>query len=157
MRFSDFVCLDAIIPQLQALDRDGVISELVSALADAGKIGTSKPGDIAEAVIKRENEASTGIGKGVAVPHAKHPAISQVVAAVGCSIEGIDFSSLDKQPVYSIILLLSPVDGADKHLQAMENIFRNLQKDDFRSFLRQAQTVEQIKEAIFDTNENTSE
>jgi mannitol/fructose-specific phosphotransferase system IIA component (Ntr-type) len=157
MRFSDFVCLDAIIPQLKASDRDGAIAELVSALADAGKIETSKPEDIAEAVIKRENEASTGIGKGVAVPHAKHPATRDVVAAVGCSTEGIDFSSLDKQPVYSIILLLSPTDSADKHLQAMENIFRNLQKDDFRSFLRQAQTVEQIKEAIFDTNEDSSE
>jgi len=157
MRFSDFVCLDAIIPQLKASDRDGAIAELVSALADAGKIGTAKPGNITEAVIKRENEASTGIGKGVAVPHVKHSAISQVVAAVGCSTEGIDFSSLDKQPVYSVILLLSPADSADKHLQAMENIFRNLQKDDFRSFLRQAQTTEQIKEAIFDTNENTFE
>ena len=157
MRFSDFVCLDAITPQLKASDRDGAIAELVSALADAGKIGTTKPGDITKAVIKRENEASTGIGKGVAVPHAKHPAINQVVAAVGCSIEGIDFASLDKQPVYSVILLLSPADSADKHLQAMENIFRNLQKDDFRSFLRQAQSVEQIKDAIFDTNENTSE
>ena len=157
MRFADFVCLDAIIPQLKASDRDGAIAELVSALADAGKIGTAEPEDITEAVIERENEASTGIGKGVAVPHVKHSAISQVVAAVGRSIEGIDFSSLDKQPVYSVILLLSPAADADKHLQAMENIFRNLQKDDFRSFLRQAQTVEQIKDAIFDTNENTSE
>ncbi len=153
MKLSDFICFDAIIPNLKSPDRDGAIAELVDALDNAGKI--TKVNAITKAVIKRENEASTGIGKGVAVPHVKHKAINDVIATVGCKSEGIDFSSLDKQPVYSVILLLSPAGDADKHLQAMESIFRNLQKDDFRRFLRQAQTVEQIKEVIFDANENT--
>ncbi|MBN1456330.1 MAG: PTS sugar transporter subunit IIA, partial [Sedimentisphaerales bacterium] len=71
----------------------------------------------------------------------------------GCSTKGIDFSSLDKQLVYSVILLLSPSDDPDKHLQAMESIFKNLQKDDFRRFLRQAQSVEQIKELLLDADD----
>ena len=75
---------------------------------------------------------------------------AEAVAAVGVSEVGIDFSSLDKKPVYSVILLLSPDDNPDKHLQAMENIFRNLQKEDFRKFLRQATTEEAIKDAIVD-------
>jgi len=156
MKLSDFVCFDAIIPELKAADRDGVIIELVAALSSAGEIGNAKPKEVARAVIKRENEASTGIGKGVAIPHVKHKAIKNVIAAIGCKNEGIDFSSLDKQPAYTIILLLSPAGNADKHLQAMENIFKNLQKDDFRRFLRQAQTVEQIKEVILDASENAS-
>ncbi len=154
MKLSDFVCFDAVKPQLNASDRDGAIAELVEALATAGKIASAGPAEITEAVVKRENEASTGIGKGVAVPHVKHAAIKEVVATIGCTSKGIDFSSLDKQPVYSVILLLSPADNDDKHLRAMENIFRNLQKNDFRSFLRQARTLEQIQEAIFDTDED---
>lgn len=156
MKLADFVCFDAIIPELKADDRDGVIMELVEALSSAGEIGDAKPKEIARAVIKRENEASTGIGKGVAIPHVKHKAIKDVIAAIGCKNEGIDFSSLDKQPAYTIILLLSPAGNADKHLQAMENIFKNLQKDDFRRFLRQAQMVEQIKEVILDASEDAS-
>jgi mannitol/fructose-specific phosphotransferase system IIA component (Ntr-type) len=123
---------------------------MVEALGKAGKLGTASPEDIATAVISRENEASTGVGKGVAVPHVKHPDISGVVATIGGCEGGIEFSSLDKKPVYSVILLLSPEDNPDKHLQAMESIFRNLQKDDFRKFLRQAKTEEAIKETIVD-------
>lgn len=156
MKLSDFVCFDAIVPQLQSNERDDVISELVNSLCSTGKIAKADCKKIIEAVIRRENEASTGIGKGVAVPHVKHPKVQDVTAVVGCSSEGIDFSSLDKQPVYSVILLLSPEGNPDKHLQAMENIFKNLQKEDFRKFLRQAQTVEQIKDVIFDEQEESA-
>ena len=157
MRLADIVCFEAVVPQLKASDRDGAIMELVSALANVGRIATGKEKAIAKVVIKRENEASTGIGKGVAVPHVKHAAIKDIVATVGCSSGGIDFSSLDKKPVYSVVLLLSPGNNPDKHLEAMESIFRNLQKDDFRSFLRQAETAEQIKDAILDTDSNAIE
>lgn len=156
MRFADFVCFDAVLPQLESSDRDGIIRELVTALAKAGKIPGAKAKAIAAAVIDRENEASTGIGKGVAVPHVKHSCVDDVMAAVGCIDEGVDFSSLDKQPAYSVILLLSPADNADRHLEAMESIFKNLQKDDFRRFLKQARTFEQIKETILDADENIS-
>ena len=116
MKLSDFICFDATIPDLKAADRDGVITELVAALGNAGEIGDAKPKEVAKAVIKRENEASTGIGKGVAIPHVKHKAIKNVIAAIGCKNEGIDFSSLDKQPAYTIILLLSPADLSLIHI-----------------------------------------
>ena len=153
MKLSDFVCFEALIPQLESEDRDGVIAELVGALDAAGKLGGAKKQAIIKAVTDRENEASTGIGKGVAVPHVKHAKISEVVAAVGCCGKGVDFTSLDKEPVYTVMLLLSPADNADKHLQAMENIFRNLNKDDFRRFLRQAQSSDSIRETIIDADE----
>ena len=153
MKLSDFVCVDAIIPELVATERDRAIKELVVALEKSGKLGSTSADAVANAVLKRENEASTGIGKGVAVPHVKHKSIGGVVAAIGCSAEGMDFSSLDKGPVYSVILLLSPSDDPDKHLQAMESIFKNLQRDDFRRFLRQAQTVEQITEVLHDSED----
>ena len=156
MKFADFVCFEAIIPQLKAADRDGVIAELISALDKAGRLGNKNCQKIIKAVIKRENEASTGMGKGVAVPHVKYEAVKDVVAVVGLSGGGIDFSSLDKQPVFSVILLLSPADNPDKHLQAMETIFKHLQQERFRRFLRQCQTAEQIKDLLREADENPS-
>jgi mannitol/fructose-specific phosphotransferase system IIA component (Ntr-type) len=156
MKFADFVCFEAIIPELKAKDRNGVIAELVSALDKAGQLGKNNSADIIKAIIKRENEASTGMGKGVAVPHVKHPAVKDVAATVGKSSVGIDFSSLDKQPVYSVILLISPVDNPDKHLQAMEGLFRHLHQEKFRKFLRQLQTSEEIDDLLREADENPS-
>jgi mannitol/fructose-specific phosphotransferase system IIA component (Ntr-type) len=156
MKFADFVCFEAIIPELQVTDRDGVIAELILSLDKAGKLGKGKYKEITRAMIKRENEASTGLGKGVAVPHVKHKSVKDMVAVVGKSSTGIDFSALDKQPVYSVILLVSPVDNPNKHLQAMESIFRHLQQEKFRSFLRQSRTSEQIEDLLREADENPS-
>ena len=154
MKFADFVCFEAAIPELQARDRDGAIAELVSSLDKAGKLGKGNRKEVIRAVTKRENEASTGMGRGIAVPHVKHKAVKDVVAVIGQSSAGIDFSSLDKQPVYSVILLISPVDNADKHLQAMESIFKHLQHEKFRKFLRQCRSVSQIEDLLREADES---
>ena len=156
MKFADFVCFEAIISELKAGDRDGVIAELVSALEKAGRLGEGNCEEITKAMIKREKEASTGMGKGVAVPHVKHPAVKDVVAAVGKSSTGIDFSALDKQPVYSVFLLISPTDEPDKHLEAMESVFRHLQREKFRKFLRQSHEPKQIEELLREADETPS-
>jgi PTS system nitrogen regulatory IIA component len=156
MKLRDFVCIEATITELQASDRDGVITELVSSLDKAGRLGKGKRQDIIREVIKRENEASTGLGKGVAVPHVKHKAVKEVVAAIGQSSRGIDFFALDKQPVYSVILLISPTDDPDKHLQAMENVFKHLQHERFRKFLRQCRSIEQIEDLLNEADEDPS-
>lgn len=154
MKFADFVCFEATIPELQAKDRDGAIAELVTTLDKAGKLKRGSREDIIKAVIERENQATTGMGKGVAVPHVKHPAVKDVVAAIGLSSAGIDFSALDKQLVYSVVLLISPADNPDKHLQAMESIFRRLQQEKFRKFLRQSRSSEQIEDLFREVDEN---
>jgi len=156
MKLVDFVCFEANIPQLQVRDRDGAIKELVSSLERAGRLKGCKGTEVAASVIKRENEASTGMGKGVAVPHVKHKAIQDVVAAIGLSSTGIDFFSLDKQPVYSVILLISPAGNPDKHLQAMESIFRHLQQEKFRKFLRQCRSTGQIEDLFREADEDPS-
>lgn len=156
MKIADIVCTRAILPRLESVKRDDVIRDLVDALDKAGKFGKDvKAADIAKAVIKRENEASTGIGKGVAVPHIRHKSVKKVVAAVGVTATGIDFAALDKQPVYTVFLLISPPDS-DQHLQAMETIFEHLQNDNFRKFLRQSETVKQIKELLVEADQNPS-
>ena len=156
MRFSDFVCFEATVPELQAGDRDGVIAELVSSLDEAGKLGKNKCQEIAAEMIEREDEASTGMGKGVAMPHAKHEIVADVVAVIGLSSAGVDFFALDKKPVYSVILLVSPVDNPDKHLQAMGSVFKHLQQDKFRRFLRMCRSAEQIRELLIEADEDPS-
>jgi len=141
---------------LRAGDRDGVIAELVSSLDEAGKLGRNKCQEITAEMIKRENEASTGMGKGVAMPHVKHDVVTDVVAVIGQSSAGVGFFALDKQPVYSVILLVSPVDNPDKHLQAMESVFKHLQQEKFRRFLRMCRSSEQIRELLIEADEDPS-
>ncbi len=155
MKIADVISSKAVIPRLEAVKRDDAIKELIAILEKTGKISAENSAEIAKAVIKRENEASTGIGKGVAVPHIRHKLVKKIVAAIGISARGIDFSALDKQPVYTIILLLSPTEG-DQHLQAMESIFEHLQNDNFRKFLRQSETVDQIKDLLVEADQNPS-
>ena len=156
MGFADFICFDAIVSEFEANDRDGVIAELVNALAKAGKISKKNCSAIIKSVIDREGEASTGMGKGVAVPHVKHSSVKKVFAAVGQSSAGIDFSALDKQLVHSVILLVSPNGDAEMHLKAMETIFGHLQKDKFLSFLGQAKTVAEIGDLLKEADTNPS-
>ncbi len=145
MKLSSLVAEGAIVAQLAARERDDVIKELVDALIDADAAAPSLRDDLVRAVLDRERKGSTGFGKGVAVPHVKHPSVTTMAAAVGLSQGGVDFNALDKQPVYSVFLLLSPEDKPEDHLQAMEVIFKNLSKDTFRRFLRQATSVEEVR------------
>lgn len=156
MKLADFVCFEAIVPELQRRDRDGVIAELVSSLDRAGRLGKNNSEGITAGVIRREKEASTGMGKGVAMPHVKHKAVSNVVAAIGQSSAGIDFFALDKQSVHSVVLMISPVDKPDRHLQAMETIFKHLQKEKFRKFLRMCRSAEEIQELLIEADEDPS-
>ncbi len=148
MKLLEFILAEAIVPQLNSTDRDSAIRELVTSLASAGAIEADAVEDIVGALIKREREGSTGFGKGVAVPHVKHPKIKKMAGTVGRSVAGIDFAALDHQPVYSVVLLLSPDSQPQQHLQAMNSIFSNLQKDMFRKFLRQSETREAIVDLL---------
>src|SRR5881227_3895465 len=148
MKLREFINPDAIVANLKATDRDGAIRELVTSLAKAGAMPEASVDEVVTALIKREQNGSTGFGKGVAVPHTKHAKITKMAATVGRSQAGIDFSALDHQPVYSIVLLLSPENQPQQHLQAMNTVFTNLQKDLFRRFLRQSATRQAIVELL---------
>ncbi len=152
MKLQEFVVANAIVPQLAAHDRDGVIRELVDSLVASGAAPAAIRDDLVKQLIAREKKGSTGFGKGVAVPHVKHPQIDKMVAAIGVSQKGLDFNALDKAPVYGIVLLLAPQEKPDAQLHAMEVIFSNLQKDQFRRFLRQATTREQILDVLQDAD-----
>lgn len=153
MKLADIVVTDAIRAQMDAQTRDEAIEELVNALASAGAISKRSASEIAKAIIARESQATTGIGKGIALPHAKIKGIKKPIATIGGTPEGLDFSSLDSKPVYSVILLLSSPENPDEHLQAMETIFRHVQRDIFRKFLRQAETQQAVVDLIEEADE----
>lgn len=153
MKLSDIMVNEAIVPELTATNKEDAVAELVNSLAEAGAIPKKSVQEVTEAILKREGQATTGIGKGVALPHAKLKNIKKPVGTIGRSSDGIDFSALDTKPVYSVILLLSSAENPDEHLQAMETVFRHVQRDIFRKFLRQSTTQEAIVELIAEADE----
>lgn len=154
MKLSEIVPENAVVLGLKAAERDEALAEIVDALVAGGVVRADLRKEVLDSVMERERRGSTGFGKGVAVPHVKHAQIKQMAAAIALSESGVDFNALDKQPVYSIFLLLSPAGSPEAHLQAMEIIFKNLSQDKFRRFLRQASSVEDIRHLLDDADNN---
>jgi PTS system fructose-specific IIA component/PTS system nitrogen regulatory IIA component len=154
MKFADFICGDAILAQLAATDKEGAIEEMVRGLCKAGEVEAEESPSIVKAILKREELGSTGIGRGVAVPHTKHPSVDRLVGTVAVSSQGVDFASLDGEVVYLFFLLVSPPDRPGDHLRALENISRQLRNDTFCRFLKQAKTVEDIQQLLNEADNN---
>ncbi len=154
MKFADFVVREAIRGDLAADDKQGVIREMVQALLAAGKIEKNEVEGIVKAILKREELGSTGIGRGVAVPHTKHPSVDQLIGSVAISHDGVDFDSLDGEKVYLFFLLISPPDRPGDHLRALENISRQLRDDTFCRFLKQAKTADDIWQLLEEADNN---
>ena len=154
MKFVDFVSPEAIRAELVAVDKEGAIREMVQPLLDSGKIDADEFESIVKAILKREELGSTGIGRGVAVPHTKHPSVDRLVGTVAVSSKGVDFASLDGEKVQLFFLLISPLDRPGDHLRALENISRQLRDDTFCRFLKQAKTPEDIQQLLEEADNN---
>jgi nitrogen PTS system EIIA component len=143
---TDFVVREAIVPELTATTKEGVIREMVGSLASTNHLKAAETEEIVRAVLKRELLGSTGIGRGVAIPHTKHNSVERLIGTVALSRPGVSFESLDGEPVHVFVLLISPQDRPGDHLRALENVSRSLRDDGFVRSLRQATT----REAIWD-------
>jgi PTS system fructose-specific IIA component/PTS system nitrogen regulatory IIA component len=154
MKFRDFIEVKAISADLKATAKQGVIDELIAGLVTAGSIKEETKKGIVDAVMKREELGSTGIGRGVAVPHTKHASVDRLIGTVGISQEGVEFNSLDGEKVMIFFLLVSPPDRPGDHLRALEHISRQLRDDTFCRFLRQAKTVDDIKQLLEEADNN---
>jgi PTS system fructose-specific IIA component/PTS system nitrogen regulatory IIA component len=144
MRMSDFVVREAIVPALNASTKESVIREMVEHLAAAGQFKGADVEDVVRAIQKREMLGSTGIGRGVAIPHTKHCAVDRLVGTVAVSPTGVPFDSLDGKPVFVFVLLISPQDRPGDHLRALENVSRCLRDDAFVNQLRASSTREGV-------------
>ena len=154
MKVSDFLNVASIKAELSSDDKPSVIRELIESLAQASAIAQEDVEGIVAAVMKREELGSTGIGRGVAVPHTKHASVEKLVGTVGISVEGVDFNSLDGDKVHLLFLLVSPPDRPGDHLRALENISRQLRDDSFCRFLKQARSAHDIHQLLEEADNN---
>ncbi len=142
MKLMDFLISDAIEPDMKSTTKVASIGELVALLKKAGAIADEHA--VAEIILEREELGTTGIGEGIAVPHGKSGAVDKLVAAFGRSERGIDFESMDNQPVHLLFLLVAPKDVAGPQLMALARISRLLKNRDFRKSLMDASDKEEL-------------
>ena len=143
-----------MIVELEAGNRWQAIDELINFLVTSGKIKPQFRDSIAAAVKKRESSMSTGVGFGIGIPHASTDLVHDVVGVLGRSKKGINFDSLDNQPVHLVVLFLVPQGQFQKHLHTLANIAKLLHKAEFRQALEQAPDVEAMLKVIKDFGKN---
>lgn len=148
MKIMDFLSKKAVTSSLKADDKEGVIRELVDILAKAEDIKNKE--DLIKALMTRESLGSTGIGQGIGIPHAKTANVKNLVAAFGLSQKGVNFDSLDGEPVYIFFLLIAPEESAGPHLKALARISRMLKDKYFRELLKKAKDEKEILHIIQD-------
>ena len=127
---------------LKATTKNETIDELIELLEKDGKL-TNK-GEFKEAVLKREEEFSTGIGMGIAIPHGKSSAVIEACMVFGKSEKGIDYKSMDDKPAHLFFLIAVPNDSSDVHLRALSEISRRLMHSEVRDQLLKAQSFEEL-------------
>lgn len=154
MKFADFISDIAIQPKLAAVDKEGAIRELIGGLCNAGEIDTDQQENVVACILEREQLGTTGIGRGIAVPHTKHNSVMRTVGTVGVSTDGVAFDSLDGNPVKVLFLLVSPPDQSERHLKVLEKISRHLREDMFCRFLIQSKTIEDVQQVLTDVDED---
>lgn len=156
MKICDILKEPLIVPHLHAHDKTGVLQEmaehLLAHVAHAGTV-TITAGDIATALVTREQLGSTGVGEGVAIPHAKIPGIVNLVAAFGRAPKGVAFDAIDLQPVHLIFVLLVPENSAGAHLKALARISRLLKNSEFRERLMRTDGTRPIYAAFVEEDE----
>lgn len=146
MRLTNLLSKNAIIPDLSATDKEGVLHELVERLYDSKLITNMER--VEKALMDRERLGSTGIGSYVAIPHAKCDDTKELVAAFGKSREGVEFDALDQKKVHYVFLLLAPKSEVGKHLKALARISRLVRTDGFCKKLKDVSTQEEILETF---------
>lgn len=153
MKLSALISCDRIVPDLQSDTKREAIRELVQALVAAGGIPARQSGGVLRSLLKREELGSTGIGKGMGVPHARHGSVKRPLAAFGRSAEGIEFDSIDGQKVHLLFLLVSPPDAGDEHVKALTRISMLVKDEDMGRFLRQAKGAEEIAQLFAEADD----
>nr|NJM03176.1 PTS sugar transporter subunit IIA [Desulfobacula sp.] len=151
MKISQLLDKKAIIADLCASDKKGVIDEL-SAAVSTTTAASSK--DIAMVLMEREQLGSTGIGGGIAIPHGKLDAVKTIRIGFGLSKKGVEYDSLDNRPVHLFFLLLTPENSAGGHLKVLAQISKLLKMDQFKKRLLAADSVDALYDIIIEQDED---
>jgi len=144
MTLGSLLSVDQIVPEMKATERWAAIVELIDLLVQKNRVRASDRDSILAALRQREETMSTGIGFGIAIPHASSNCVSEVIAAFGRSSTGIEFDSLDNSPVRFIVLFVVPKDQFQVHLRTLAAIAKFLNDKSVREQLAKAASGEEI-------------
>ena len=150
LHISEFLHEEMILPELQATDKEGVLREMAQRLCNMSPGMHDAEERVVRALLDRERLGSTGVGEGVAIPHAKVPGLVRLTAAFGRSPRGIAFDAIDQQPVSLVVVLLVPENSAGVHLKALARISRLLKNPIFREGLMRVQGQAPLFKAFLD-------
>ncbi|MHC4608359.1 MAG: PTS sugar transporter subunit IIA [Planctomycetota bacterium] len=153
MKLMDFITRKAIVPNLKAKDKRGVVQELVQKLKKAAEGEKINVNEVVKTILEREKLGSTGLGGGVAVPHAKLDTLKNVRGAFGRCPAGVDFNAVDGEPVTLVFLILSPSSKRDAYLQALQKTMQAIRKPNFCKFLRAAKNVKDMEDIFKEVEE----
>jgi mannitol/fructose-specific phosphotransferase system IIA component (Ntr-type) len=156
MTLGSLLSVDQIIPEMKATERWAAIVELIDLLVQKNRVRMSDRESILAALRQREETMSTGIGFGIAIPHASSSCVNEVVAAFGRSSTGIEFDSLDNSPVRFIVLFVVPKDQFQVHLRTLAAIAKFLNDKMVREQLAKAESADEIL-GIFDSKATRSQ
>ncbi|MEO0072786.1 MAG: PTS sugar transporter subunit IIA [candidate division WOR-3 bacterium] len=145
-KISELIIPNGVILDIKSTNKISVIKELSQILIDNNLI--TNPEEFFEAILKRENLESTGIGQGVAIPHARTKAVKNIVVVFGRSRTGIDFNSLDGKPSHIVFLIAAPEDKKTEYIIALAKLSKLLRKDEVREKLLKANSHEEVLEII---------
>jgi mannitol/fructose-specific phosphotransferase system IIA component (Ntr-type) len=135
IRLADYLAAARVV-DLASRSKDAALMEIVETLSSAPEVSDRER--LLAAVLEREKIVSTGIGLGVAVPHAKIPEVSEFVVAYGRSKDGIDFGSIDDRPVHHVVLIVGPPDRQQRYLQFLATVTLKLKQPELRKALEAA-------------------
>ncbi|MBL0717369.1 MAG: PTS sugar transporter subunit IIA [Desulfosarcina sp.] len=150
MKILDLLKKDAIIADLKAKDKKGILEELVTPVADIANISRD---DLTRVLLDRERLGSTGIGGGIGIPHGKIKGLDSLIIGFGLSKKGISFESIDGRPTYIFFLLITPENSTGLHLKVLARISRILKNDLFKEKLMGSSDVDEIYNIIKEEDE----
>ncbi|KMK75109.1 PTS fructose transporter subunit IIABC [Alkalihalobacillus pseudalcaliphilus] len=151
MRISDLLKKETMILDLHSISKADVLNELIEKLEQANRLNDKQA--FKEAILKREEQSTTGLGEGIAIPHAKTSAVKTPAIAFGRSQAGIDFEALDNQPSHLFFMIAASEGANNEHLATLSKLSTYLMDENFRQHLLKAQSVDEILQVI-DTKEN---
>jgi fructose-specific phosphotransferase system IIA component len=146
MKLTDYITPEHVRVRLEGENKEEVIEELVSLLVETSDVSDADV--IYEAVMNREREGSTGLEKGVAIPHAKSDAVKKLSIVIGISREGVDFEAQDGKPSHLFFLMVAPTAESGPHVQAIAKIVKMIKLDKFRKKLVEAKKPDDVVDAI---------
>lgn len=154
MKLTELVVRETIVEDIQSSDKKGALRELAEAIRAARKPAGYKTPDVLDALMKREKMGTTGMGGGVALPHAKVEGLPGLFGAFGRSRPGVDFGAVDGEKVHLMFMLVSPPAEANAHLAALKRLSAGIRIPNMTKFLKAAKNAREIWDLLREMDES---